>query len=176
MFCYHNGISTKESTFLTNDGVHHGEVVAPGMVKINIISPLKVAALPNGDFQINTGSPHYIQFTENVDNLNFIQDCQKIRNSKQFLREGINVNMVEETGSEIKLEPMKGVENETLSCGSGVTAAALSYASNKDIDESVKVRTKGGLLTVDFKRQNGHFEDVFLTGPAEFVYRGEINL
>ena len=177
LFCYHNGISTKDCTFLTNDGVHHGQVVAPGIVKINIISPLRVVALPNGDFQINTGSPHYIQFTENVENLNFIQDCLKIRNSKQYIEEGINVNMVEENASEIKIRTYeRGVENETLSCGSGVTAAALSYASNKDINESVKVRTKGGLLTVDFKRENGHFEDVYLTGPAEFVYRGEINL
>lgn len=177
LFCFHNGLCQQKSSFLTNDGIHHAEVVSAQEVKVDIVSPIKVNELDNGDFKINTGSPHYIRFINNLENLSFINDCRKIRYNDEYKLEGINVNMVSEneTGIDVRTYE-RGVENETLSCGSGVTAAALSFASSKDFGESVNVKTKGGFLKVEFKRQNGFFEDVYLTGPAHFVFRGEFDL
>ena len=85
--------------------------------------------------------------------------------------------MVKILDNEIKIRTYeRGVEDETLSCGSGVTAAALCYAQTNKTNQSVNVRTKGGLLKVDFEKENGSFNNVYLTGPAQFVYRGEIQL
>ena len=177
LFCFHNGLCQRKSSFLTNDGIHHAEVVGAQEVKVDIVSPIKVNELDNGDFKINTGSPHYIKFINNLENLSFINDCHKIRYDDEYKLEGINVNMVSEneTGIDVRTYE-RGVEDETLSCGSGVTAAALSFALSKDFGESVNVKTKGGVLKVEFKRQNGFFEDVYLTGPAHFVFRGEFDL
>ena len=177
LFCFHNGICTKKCTFLTNDGPHKGEVLAPGTVKIDIKSPVNVETLPNGDFSANTGSPHYVKFTEDINYIDFISDCKAIRHSEPFNNEGINVNMVEVIKDEIKIRTFeRGVEDETLSCGSGVTAAALCYAQSNDVKETVNVRTKGGLLKVIFSKEGNLFCDIHLIGPAQFIYRGEIQL
>lgn len=177
LFCFHNGICTRKCHFLTNDGSHHGEVMGPDLVKIDINSPIKVESLNNGDFSINTGSPHYIKFKDDIDYTGFLGDCKAIRNSEPYIENGINVNMVKILDNEIKIRTYeRGVEDETLSCGSGVTAAALCYAQTNKTNQSVNVRTKGGLLKVDFEKENGSFNNVYLTGPAQFVYRGEIQL
>ena len=85
--------------------------------------------------------------------------------------------MVEVIKDEIKIRTFeRGVEDETLSCGSGVTAAALCYAQSNDVKETVNVRTKGGLLKVIFSKEGNLFCDIHLIGPAQFIYRGEIQL
>ena len=177
LFCFHNGLCRKKSTFLTNDGFHTAEIMDTENVRINILSPIKVNQFENGDFQTNTGSPHYVRFVKDLVNIDFLEECKSIRYNDNYKKEGINVNMVVDKESEIEMRTYeRGVENETLSCGSGVTAAALSFAFLKKKESSINVRTKGGALKVDFILKNGHFEEVYLTGPAQYVYRGEFDL
>ena len=177
LFCFHNGLCSKKTKFLTNDGIHHGEIIDAENVKIDILSPIKVNQLSNGDFKTNTGSPHYVKFVQDLKVSNLIEQCKAIRYSDEYKEDGINVNMVEDKKGLIEMRTYeRGVENETLSCGSGVTAAALSFASFSDINDTVKVNTKGGSLKVNFERENGHFNQVYLTGSAHFVFRGEFSL
>tara|TARA_B100001093_G_scaffold518208_1_gene602291 strand:- start:3696 stop:4469 length:774 start_codon:yes stop_codon:yes gene_type:complete len=177
LFCFHNGLCSKKTKFLTNDGIHHGEIIDAENVKIDIVSPIKVDQLSNGDFKTNTGSPHYVKFVQDLKVSDLIDQCKAIRFSDEYKEEGINVNMAKGKEDLIEMRTYeRGVENETLSCGSGVTAAALSFASFNDIDDVINVNTKGGPLKVNFKRENGHFNQVYLTGSAHFVFRGEFSL
>jgi diaminopimelate epimerase len=129
LFCFHNGLCRNKSTFFTNDGFHTGEIMDNENIRINIICPIKVNKFENGDFQTNTGSPHYIRFVNDLVNINFLEESKIIRYNDKYKEEGINVNMVLDREREIEMRTYeRGVENETLSCGSGVTAAALSFA------------------------------------------------
>ncbi len=177
-FCYHNGIISKECVFLTNDGVHKARILDYNLVKIDVLGPIKIKSLPNGDFQTDTGSPHYVKFTDHLEDPDLMKECQLIRYSEAYKKDGINVNMVmpNENGLEMRTYE-RGVEGETLSCGSGVTAAALCYSLlYEKFNNEVSVRTQGGDLNVSFEFINNHFNDVSLTGPAVFVFRGEISL
>lgn len=129
-------------------------------------------------FIIHTGSPHYIIYCNDVDSIPLVEEAHKVRYGKRFSQEGINVNFVEEHEGFIKVRTYeRGVEAETLSCGTGVTAMALSYGYLHPELDVVKVQTRGGELTVSFRNLgDGQFEDVWLKGPAEFVFEGEIEI
>jgi diaminopimelate epimerase len=102
-----------------------------------------------------------------------------IRNSREFIDEGINVNFVELLGSdEIYVRTYeRGVEDETLSCGTGVTASALVSAHNDNGFNRVEVKTPGGRLSVEFdKTDENHFTNIWLNGPADLVFKGEIQI
>ncbi len=178
LFSFHMGISPRKCSFLTNDGVHQAEVLDDKNVKINIIGPVKIKQLPSLDYELNTGSPHYIKFVDDVDIDDFVAKSQLIRNNNVYKHKGINVNFVSDKQNDIYMRTYeRGVENETLSCGSGVTAAAIAYGFKNGLDSGkIVVFTKGGDLTVSFDRTNEVFEKIFLTGPAKFVFRGEIDL
>ncbi|MFM9986310.1 MAG: diaminopimelate epimerase, partial [Flavobacteriales bacterium] len=102
----------------------------------------------------------------------------KIRYNDRFKEEGINVNYVEEHSDYLTVRTYeRGVEEETLSCGTGVTAMALSYGYLHSELNAVQIETRGGKLEVTFRNLgNGEFEDVWLKGPANFVYEGELEI
>ena len=113
----------------------------------------------------------------NVININVVETGGDIRYSNLFKKEGINVNFVETINEDAIFVRTyeRGVENETLSCGTGVTAAALVNAHNKIGFNRVKVKTSGGNLSVEYtKIDNQHFENIWLCGLAELVYKGII--
>ena len=101
-----------------------------------------------------------------------------IRNSKDFSAKGINVNFVEQASNNIIVRTYeRGVEDETFSCGTGVTAAALVFAHNEKGFNRVDIQTKGGKLAVEFDKINDQqFRNIWLCGPADFVFKGEINI
>ncbi len=130
-------------------------------------------------FRINTGSPHYIKQVTDLHSMNVSSLGKAVRNSSPFEKEGINVNYVETIGDdEIYVRTYeRGVEDETLSCGTGVTASALISAHNDNGFNRVKVLTPGGKLHVEFdKIDDNHFTNIWLSGPAEMVYKGQIDL
>jgi len=128
------------------------------------------------DCIVLTGSPHYIVPFENLDQLDIVSAARAIRYNERFKQDGINVNFVRYGTHELWMRTYeRGVEAETLSCGTGVTAAALSLAKREQGTNSINVHTAGGSLMVKFdKTSDGGFEDVWLCGPAEFVFAGEI--
>jgi diaminopimelate epimerase len=130
------------------------------------------------DYKINTGSPHLIHFVEKVLEYPVFEEGKKIRYSDSYKEKGINVNFVEllPDNTIFVRTYERGVEDETLSCGTGVTAAALA-ASKKGYKSPVKIKTLGGELSVEFKsNQPSAFEDIFLVGPAVQVFEGDFTL
>lgn len=176
--CMHRlGRYKKEGTFEASDGTHEAIVQSPGWIDLKM-NDLDFIEEGKGFYLLNTGSPHYVTFVEDLSDLDIVQSGRVIRYSNRFRDDGINVNFVEEHASGIEVNTYeRGVENETLSCGTGVTASALAHAMKHQIAEGpTSIQTKGGALMVRFKRQNHHFSDIWLCGPAEMVFKGEIEL
>ena len=176
-FAYHQGIHKSSYSFLAIDGEHLAEIdddnVRLKMKDVDKVEEHASYAL------LNTGSPHFVKFDRDVAKIDVPQTGSEIRYSKTFAAEGINVNFVEmiDSDSIFVRTYERGVEDETLSCGTGVTAAALVSAHNENGFNRVEVRTPGGHLSVEFdKIDDEHFENIWLCGPAEFVFKGEINV
>ncbi|GAB5418575.1 MAG: diaminopimelate epimerase [Crocinitomicaceae bacterium] len=130
------------------------------------------------DYIMDTGSPHYIRFIDAQDAPDIVEFGKEIRYSERFKEAGINVNTVIELGpGTIHVATYeRGVEDETLSCGTGVTACALAYMDKNEKDGEVTVSTKGGKLSVKGKRKGAGFEQVWLIGPAKKVFDGSIEV
>jgi diaminopimelate epimerase len=173
------GIDVHNTYFTAIDGPHsatkQGRIVALDML------PVAKLEKSGNDFVLNTGSPHFVRYTNELEKEDVISVGKAIRYSDAFKVEGINVNLVqeEEGGSLRVLTYERGVEDETLSCGTGVTACALTYGflHNKFGQNSVPVSLKGGELRVDFVyNEDGSFSSIKLIGPAVFVFKGEIHV
>jgi diaminopimelate epimerase len=134
----------------------------------------------DSDFFAETGSPHYVSYFESVDDLDMIQYGKKIRYSDIYKKVGTNVNAVQELRTNhIKVRTYeRGVEDETLACGTGVTACALSYAILNNLEkDTVNIEAVGGKLKVSFEKQTDEsFTNIWLEGPATFVFKGEVNV
>ena len=166
---------TTHAVFSASDGIHKAVVKEDGTIELKMkeVTQLERAA----DHSIlNTGSPHYIKWVEAADKVNVFEEGKKIRYNEKFAQEGINVNFVEVQPSGLKVRTYeRGVEAETLSCGTGVTAAALAAATMET--GTINVITPGGELAVKYHYKEGMgFSNVWLCGPAQFVFRGTIEL
>jgi len=126
---------------------------------------------------LNTGVPHVVVFVQDVERFPIIEAGRAIRYHQEFQPAGTNANFVQKTGSErLRIRTYeRGVENETLACGTGVVASALIDSLLHGSGSPITVRVEGGDdLQVDFARREETFSEVSLTGPAEFVFKGEI--
>jgi len=177
-FAYNSGIHKSAYHFTAIDGEHEAEIETNGLVYLKMQDVHNVKQYGNYAV-LNTGSPHFVKFAANVENIDVVESGSGIRYSSEFEKEGINVNFVE-TLDEDKIYVRtyeRGVEDETLSCGTGVTAAALLSAHNENGFNTVNVKTPGGNLSVEFNKvDDEHFTDIWLCGPAVFVFRGEIDI
>src|SRR5690606_13699276 len=178
-FAYHSGIHKPLYHFLAYDCAHDAEIDVDGIVSLKIKDVRSVRKLHN-DFILDTGSPHYIKMVTNVLDLDVYKKGRELRNSREFVDEGINVNFVEQLGDANKIIVRtyeRGVEDETFSCGTGVTASALMCYHNENGFNDVRVKTLGGNLTVEFDRiDDNHYENIWLCGPAERVFEGKIEV
>jgi diaminopimelate epimerase len=175
-FAYHRGIVKSAYKFSAIDGVHLAEINSDGTVSLQM-QDVATVAYHNSYIVINTGSPHFVKFASEVEDIDVVSTGHAIRHSKEFSPDGINVNFVETTDEDSIFVRTyeRGVEDETLSCGTGVTAAALLSAHNENGFNTVKVKTPGGNLSVEFNKiDDQHFENIWLRGPAEFVFKGLI--
>lgn len=174
-FANHLGIIGDHCRFIAIDGPHEARITAPDWVELKMSDVAAVAQTSDGDYVLNTGSPHYVQFVDQLDDLPVAEQGRKIRYSETYQAAGINVNFVEAEEAGIAVATYeRGVEDETLSCGTGVTAAAIAwYLKNTDKGPTeVAVSTKGGQLKVRFKPTENGFGDVWLCGPAVRVFEG----
>ena len=176
LFARHMGYIRSKTTFEAIDGTHTGEVISENQIMINML-PVKKIVDSDGDYVLDTGSPHYVRFSDSDDDI--VSFGREIRYSDRFAKEGINVNLVKRKGN-LELEVLtyeRGVEAETLSCGTGVTACALVELQRLGVDEGeVHVYTKGGEINVKARREGDGFADIYLSGPAEFVFEGKITV
>lgn len=176
-FAYHMGIRKSVYHFTAIDGEHEATIEDNNWVHLKMKDVNGVKRWL-GDSILDTGSPHYITPSNDLRNRNVFKDGKGIRYSEEFEKEGINVNFVEELDSEIFVRTYeRGVENETLSCGTGVTAAALVYAHNDNGFNRIDVKTLGGRLAVEFdKVSEDTFRNIWLCGPAEQVFKGTMEI
>ena len=178
-FSYHMGIHINEYKFLAIDGVHEGEIDPDGIVSLKMKDVTGVKKFRN-DFILDTGSPHYVKMVTDVMDYDVFKEGHDIRNSKEFEEAGINVNFVQQMEDVDKIIVRtyeRGVEDETYSCGTGVTAAALVSFHNENGFNEVEVKTLGGNLSVEFDRvEDGRYENIWLCGPAEKVFEGSVEI
>ena len=171
------GIDKSRYLFTAIDGPHES-YIEEGKVFLKMADVDKVESIGNSNYFIDTGSPHFIQFKNELPSGNINEAARAIRNSEKYKSEGVNVNFVALEGSKLSMRTYeRGVEDETLSCGTGVTAAALTAAKAGLIgDGSVVVSTPGGELELRYKDFEGGFRNIWLIGPAEMVFRGQIEV
>jgi len=171
------GIISKDTVFLAVDGKHdasiQGNNINLGMIDVNQYS------MDGEAYVLNTGSPHYVQFVENLENKDVYKDGYAIRNNDSYKEKGINVNFIQQEGSGYFVRTFeRGVEDETYACGTGAVASAMSVAlkSGKDGDFEIPIRVLGGQLHISFHKQAHQFSNVYLSGPAIQVFQGKIKI
>ena len=175
-FAFDQGLIKNITNFKANDGVHHC-IIEDDIVHLSMNDIEKIECHEN-DIILDSGSPHYIKIVDNVEKMNVLKIGQEIRNSEYFKKDGINVNFVEIVSKkEFKIRTYeRGVENETLSCGTGATAVAIAmHFLNKTTSEKIEIISIGGKLSVKFKKYKNSYNQIFLVGEAKKVYSGEIN-
>lgn len=177
-FAKHLGVIDNETNFLAVDGAHYAKISAEGnWVELQMIDVDNIQQ--DGEaFVLNTGSPHYVKEVSSLEQMDVYTEGYNIRNNETYQREGINVNFIEQKPNHLFVRTFeRGVEDETYACGTGVTAVAMAMAKKQNqigkIETPIKVL--GGDLQINFNYDGKQFTDVFLCGPAERVFEGEID-
>ncbi|HOO99796.1 MAG TPA: diaminopimelate epimerase, partial [Bacteroidales bacterium] len=175
-FALKHGIAGEIQKFMAFDGIHKAEVSGDS-VRLQM-ADVKGFEIIEGNYFINTGSPHYMVFTSGIDSINVNEEGKKLRWSPLFAPGGTNVNFVEAHDNGLYIRTFeRGVEEETLSCGTGVTASAIAAVLKGHFDTgSVSVKARGGNLKVELNAAGQEINNIWLTGPATFVYEGKIEL
>jgi len=175
-------IIKEHSTFKAIDGIHKGEILKNAGniwdVKLKMNDVDLVEQVSNIEYTVDSGSPHFIRWIEKIGTIDVVKEGSAIRNSDHYKVPGINVNFVEQNNSALSIRTYeRGVEDETLSCGTGCVAAAIASEFNSSDGVFNKtLHTMGGDLMVSFKKTENKYTDVHLTGNAIMVYEGHLNL
>lgn len=175
------GICNRQVNFLAIDGEHQAfiretyKMLAVVKLQMSDVTSFQVF---DDHYEINTGSPHYVRFVENIEEMNVVAEGRSIRNLPQYKSEGINVNFSKIFDDHIFVRTYeRGVENETLSCGTGVVASALATAHKRLAQKNCySIMTRGGKLRVSFVKEENTFSNIWLEGPATYVFKGEIEI
>ncbi len=176
------GIVKNRTRFLAIDGEHEAVIKKEGVkLKMRDVQVIKTAGSRGREHYIlDTGSPHYISFINDVMRADIYKLGRAVRYGRRFKKEGINVNFVETPKNKTALLRTyeRGVEDETLSCGTGTVATALVLAllNKSTAKDNCTIKTMGGMLKVWYVKQGNAFTDVWLEGPAKMVYRGQIEI
>lgn len=164
-----------KTVFTAIDGLHEAEI-NQDIVKLKM-GDVDIINSDGDDSVLDTGSPHYVKYVEDISNFNVFAEGNSIRNSANYQEKGINVNFVENiSDDEIFVRTYeRGVEDETYSCGTGVTASALTFLQKSNLT-SIKVKTLGGDLKVYAEKNGNSFQEIWLEGPAKQVFSGKVDL
>lgn len=171
-------VITNETTFNAVDGLHHASISNQGIVSLQMIDVNQIKIEENYVF-LNTGSPHHVQFVDVLENLDVKTEGAKIRYSELYGNAGSNINFVKQiSDNEFSIRTYeRGVEDETLSCGTGATAVAIAmHKLGKTKSNVVAINVEGGRLEVKFDVMDNTFKNVHLIGPAQFVFSGQIEV
>lgn len=164
-------ISKNEVSFEAIDGIHHARI-QDELIELQMQNVNKIEPSGEGYF-LDTGSPHFVAMKNAWDDDHFIEDARRIRNGAKYKAEGVNVNFMSIEGDELKVRTYeRGVEDETLSCGTGVTASALVYMRQQGNANLITIEVKGGSLKVKAKQSENAYQDIWLIGPASKSFEG----
>jgi diaminopimelate epimerase len=170
-----------KALFTAVDGAHEAIIInkKPFIVKLRM-GDVKAPEQVGEDIFLNTGSPHFVKFVNDVMKVDVVQEGRYVRYNGRFRQDGTNVNFVQPEAGGLSVRSYeRGVEDETLSCGTGVTASVLAAVLKGVVKDDAKVctvKSRGGLLKVYFRKTKNGFEDVWLEGEAAFVFTGEIEI
>ena len=167
-----------QTTFIATDGLHHATFEDNGLVSLQMIDVPEIAIKKEYSF-LNTGSPHHVQIVEDLEHYNVKDNGAAIRYGELYGAAGSNINFVKKIDdTTFKLRTYeRGVEDETLACGTGATAVAIAMnATGETNATAINVDVEGGKLVVSFEKNDGVYTNVFLKGPAEFVFKGTIEV
>jgi diaminopimelate epimerase len=172
-FAHDLGIFKTKTTFMAVDGLHEAHLendwVHLKMIDVNAIEKNDL-----NNFYMNTGSPHYVEWVQGIHDYDVFERGRAIRYNDRFKAVGTNVNFIEKENHVLQVRTYeRGVEDETYSCGTGVTASAIT-ASYFDMHSPIQINTKGGQLAVSFDKQADTFTNIYLMGPAVKVFEGFI--
>jgi len=166
------------TTFIATDGLHHASFEDNKLVSLQMIDVAEITIHDDYSF-LNTGSPHHVQMVEDLEHYNVKDNGAAIRYGELYGAVGSNVNFVEKINdTTFRLRTYeRGVEDETLACGTGATAVAIAMNATGQTDATtINIDVEGGKLVVSFDKTPNGFTNVFLKGPAEFVFKGKINI
>lgn len=166
------------TTFIATDGLHHASFEDNGLVSLQMID-VPTITIKNDHSFLNTGSPHHVQMVEDLEHYNIKEEGAAIRYGELYGAAGSNINFVKKIDdTTFRLRTYeRGVEDETLACGTGATAVAIAMnATGQTEATSINVNVEGGKLVVSFDKNENGFTNVFLKGPAEFVFKGVIEI
>jgi diaminopimelate epimerase len=167
-----------KTTFIATDGLHHATFEDNGLVSLQMIDVPTIAIKKDHSF-LNTGSPHHVQMVEDLEHYNIKGEGAAIRYGELYGAAGSNINFVKKIDdTTFRLRTYeRGVEDETLACGTGATAVAIAMNATGQTDATaINVNVEGGKLVVSFDKNQNGFTNVFLKGPAEFVFKGTIEI
>lgn len=174
------GVIKDKCTFIADDGTHYAEIIEndanTAVVKLSMNDVLKEKKVEDG-FLLNTGTEHFVKYIENINDFDLKGFGSSMHNNPAMGSKGANINIAEiDSNSQINVRTYeKGVFDETLSCGTGAVATALT-SYNYINKTNLTVNTKGGSLQVSFKVSDKGYTDIFLTGGATLVFKGEISI
>ena len=172
------GYTGKECEFIAADGPHKGRV-GESNVSLQMGDVSEIQALSETDFFLDTGSPHYVRFIDGpLETLDIVSMAREIRYNETYKKQGTNVNFARITApGQLEIRTYeRGVEDETLACGTGITAASLAYDHMHRLTTEINVTAVGGQLRVKHEKSLGGWQNVWLEGPAEVVFSGEITV
>lgn len=169
------GIIDSQTRFIATDGEHRAIIDEQDQVDLQLTEVDSVELFDDGYF-LNTGVPHFVIFTDDLSGIDVNREGRVIRYDPRFQPAGTNVNFVRQSGMHLTVYTYeRGVEAETLACGTGITASALSAAYKAGLQNGMfGISAKGGELSVRFKKTGDRFTDVWLKGPAQLVFEGKI--
>jgi diaminopimelate epimerase len=160
------------TTFEAIDGIHKATLHSRDDIELKM-NDVNNYEIRKNKFIVDTGSPHIVIFTKEIDNIDVYNEGRKIRYSKEF-PQGINVNFAEIKDEKIFMRTYeRGVENETLACGTGTVATAIAANILHKVEPPVNITARGGNLSVSFRKIENKFTDIWLRGPAKFVFEGD---
>lgn len=175
LFAYRLGIIQKNTIFEATDGVHFA-TVDNEVIHLKMNDVLHIEQFNHHCF-LNTGSPHHVEWVQNIEQFPVYETGREKRYGAPYFEKGSNINFVEKKhdGSFTLRTYERGVENETLSCGTGATATAIAlFETGKIAQNTVVLNVLGGKLEVCFRKENNIYTDVWLKGSATFVFEGKI--
>ncbi|MRR24156.1 diaminopimelate epimerase, partial [bacterium] len=167
----------RDLSFLADDGPHSARPAGEGKIEISITDVGEIRIVSDGIF-VNTGVPHLVVFTEDNSKTDMVSFGRALRWSPVYAPEGVNVNLVSLTDGKLHVRTYeRGVEDETLACGTGITASAIAAVfTGKIVTRETEVIARGGTVSVRFQLEENGARNIFLKGPATFVYSGELEI
>ncbi|MBK0369965.1 diaminopimelate epimerase [Flavobacterium agrisoli] len=177
-FAQQLGVINSKTIFIATDGLHHASVDQNGLVALQMIDVPEIDFHENYTF-LNTGSPHHVELVPDLEQCDVKGKGAQLRYSDLYAPKGSNINFVKKINDNtFALRTYeRGVEDETLACGTGATAVAIAMNATGQTNETkLNMNVEGGQLEVYFEKRGASYTNVFLKGPAQFVFKGTIEI